>query len=80
MTVERYNPRYIAYASAQGLSPKAAMIRDADLWPGGKMAGYILWIHHQWATWDAKMKHKSNHIRSVEEHRAFDAWLEGGRL
>lgn len=74
-----WNPRYLAYATAQGLSPKDCLARDTELWPGGKMTGYLLWIHRQWRDWDEKNKHPAEHIRDSEEHRAFDAWLQQGR-
>lgn len=41
---KEWNPRYVAYAQSQGRSPAAQIKYDQKQWPGGCMAGYILWI------------------------------------
>lgn len=38
-----WNPRYIAYAEAHGRSPEEQLAADRVAYPGGCMAGFILW-------------------------------------
>lgn len=38
------NPRFIAYATAHGRTPEAQLEHDRETYPGGSMAGFILWI------------------------------------
>jgi len=40
----KYNPRYIAYAKSNGFEPKEMFRIDKNLYPGGSMCGFILWI------------------------------------
>ena len=75
-----YQPRYIAYAQAHGKTPEEMLAKDGDLWPGGKMTGYITWINERWAEWDRG--HAQNRggflrewIRTEIEHDEFTAWL-----
>jgi len=42
--VEKWNPRYVIYARSLGLTAEAAVERDEKEWPGGCMAGFILWM------------------------------------
>lgn len=71
------NPRYRAYARAHAEPDAVAMVRkDRRRWPGGVMAGFILWIDARWREWDAAHRHPRDHVRSDQEHRAFTAWLD----
>ena len=47
------NPRYLAYAKAHGKTPAGMLASDTERWPGGKMAGFILWVGARWAEWCA---------------------------
>lgn len=38
------NPRYLAYAAAHGQSPEGMLALDAERFPGGRMAGYLIWV------------------------------------
>jgi len=38
------NPRYILYSESQGRTPNEQLAYDEEVWPGGKMCGFILWI------------------------------------
>lgn len=41
---KQWNPRYVAYAAKDGLTPEEALARDLDLRPGGCMVDFILWV------------------------------------
>lgn len=38
-----WNPRFVAYAAAHGRTPDAQTAHDDAAYPGGHMAGFILW-------------------------------------
>lgn len=40
---EEWNPIYVAYAKAHGRSPEAMLAHDRERWPGGAMAGFMIW-------------------------------------
>lgn len=44
----RWNPRYEAYARAHWRSPEAMLAFDEEHYPGGKMAGFCIWISRAW--------------------------------
>lgn len=74
------NPRYLAYCKAQGEpDPDKMMERDGELYPGGVMTGYIVWIGSMWMEWkDENKKFYSGDLRtpSDSDHDLFDAWLK----
>lgn len=37
------NPRYVAYAHSCGMSPEKTLRADRAKYPGGRMAGFIVW-------------------------------------
>lgn len=39
-----YNVRYVYYANAHGKSPQDMMEHDTKKYPGGCMAGFLLWM------------------------------------
>ena len=39
-----WNPRYVAYAATMGRTPEAQLVADREVWPGGCMVGFMLWI------------------------------------
>lgn len=69
-----YNSRYVAYARAHGRTPDEMLEADRNSWPGGIMAGYVIWIGKQWTEWSAQ---NPGHTGSMtpEDHEAFDRWL-----
>lgn len=73
----QYNPRYVAYARAQGMTPDEMLESDALTYPGGKMTGFILWLNAKWREWDRLNGRREPH--SDADHQLFDAWLEGTR-
>jgi hypothetical protein len=70
----RYNPRYLAYCKAHGKIPNAMMMHDEQRFPGGCMAGYILWIGGKWAEW--KKVTGNNGPLGNEHYTQFDEWLQ----
>ncbi len=74
-----YQPRYLAYCRAHGLSPNEMMAHDLERFPGGLMAGFVLWLGARWQEWFAEVGHQrvKNRFAYVmpEEHEAFSAWL-----
>lgn len=78
-----WTPRYRAYARALGTpDPGERLRRDEDLWPGGRMAGYILWIGDQWAAWRAARGYPRDpgefsrkFLLTTADHADFDAFL-----
>lgn len=73
------NPRFVAYASANGRTPEAQLAHDAEAFPGGKMCGFIIWIGRQWRAWALATKHPrakdSCAILTEADHAAFTAWV-----
>lgn len=45
MSEKHYNPHYLAYCRWHGRSPQEQWEQDTKDWPGGRMAGFILWIN-----------------------------------
>lgn len=73
MTEPAWNPRYVCYAlEVHGAPPAAALNLDRALWPGGCMAGFIIWIQTRCGEFD------SGRAKALteEDHAAFDAWLK----
>lgn len=76
ITAQRsWQPRYLAYAAAHGMTPERMMDADAAQWPGGSNVGFMQWIQWAWNTWDVLHKYGANHVRSDEEHMEFTVWL-----
>jgi hypothetical protein len=42
--MKTHNPNFTAYAMAHGNTPEKQLEIDTELWPGGKMCGFVLWI------------------------------------
>lgn len=79
---QKLNPYYLSYAQAHGRDPEAMSEADREDWPGGKNAGFILWMSRRWAEW-----HKNHglpysasappHPLSEKDHADFEGWLRG---
>lgn len=63
MTCMDWNERYRLYAAANGCGPEQMLKADDNRWVGGKMTGFMLWMHEQRAQFLAS--HASD----------FDSWL-----
>jgi hypothetical protein len=78
-----WTPRYRAYARAMGTpDPDERLRLDEIAWPGGRMAGYILFIGDQWAAWRVARGYpltaaefSRKFILTTEDHADFDAFL-----
>ena len=76
-----YNRRYLAYATAHGRDPEAMLAHDEQAWPGGKMAGFMLWISERWQAWarERGIVSLNNHVKSDEDHADFDRFIGAPR-
>jgi len=70
------NPHFVAYARAHGNTPDEQLATDRVEWPGGIMAGYMLWISDRWSEWNAEKGHPDGQPHSLAQHAAFDEWLQ----
>jgi hypothetical protein len=50
-TADEYNPRFLQYARWRGMTPEAVLAADQKEYPGGKMAGFMLWNDERIAEW-----------------------------
>ena len=75
----RWNPRYVAYATAHGREPEDMLTHDREAWPGGQMVGFMLWMSRAWTTWAEATGHPRMRdpgaCLSRADHAAFDSWL-----
>ncbi len=74
------NPRYLAYCKSQGEpDPDKMMEKDKELYPGGFMCGFILWIQSMWNEWkeeNKKFYKGDSRTPSDSDHDLFDSWLQ----
>ena len=68
--------RYRQYARVNGNTPDGQLSHDEKAYPGGKMAGYMIWIGQRWQEWRKAHGRKQNDILSKEDQASFDAYLE----
>lgn len=74
--LDRWNPRYVAYAKALGFTdPAACAAAERVRWPGGCNAGFIVWIGQQWAMWCTARHRRLNAPRFQADQEDFDTWL-----
>ena len=69
------NPRYAAYAKAHGKSPREMMHFDKKRFPGGIMAGFIVWSNARWDEFAKEIKVPRD-LASLYGNE-FDKWLKG---
>ena len=66
--------RYRLYAMAVGASsPEAALATDRKRYPGGHLAGFIVWIQARWQEWRRETGYEGAAVDAA--HDAFDEWL-----
>jgi len=83
MSKQGWNPRFTLYARSNGLSERQQIKKDREVWKGGYMAGFSLWIRRKWSDWWKQYRgHRQDLPKSVflailgeEEHKLFDEWL-----
>jgi hypothetical protein len=73
MADEQWNPRYVLYARAHGRTPEEMLAHDDEAFPGGIMAGFIIWINQQWNAFVEFKKCSRHWVRWYD--REFDPWL-----
>jgi len=72
---DHFQPRYIAYAAAHGRTPDDMIAYDADRYPGGIMAGFILWIGDRWREWRAVNGRRADDVLSDADYASFDRMI-----
>jgi len=72
-----FNPRFTAYSAASNRSELAQIEFDSVRWPGGKMAGFMLWVSSMWHKWSRETGEKPEwgSSWSDRQHKLFDRWL-----
>lgn len=74
----KWNPRYVAYAAAHGLTP--GQMQKSKM---GGFPSFSTWVHRQWSACAAQITHGKalsceeleKRIGISEAHRQFDKWL-----
>lgn len=76
--MKTYQPRYIAYCKSNNRKPEEQLNHDSEQYPGGKMAGYIIWIGEMWHKWSKETNEKPEWAGSWsnQQHKKFDKWLK----
>lgn len=77
---ERFNPRFEAYAKANGNAPERQLELDDAAWPGGRMAGFHFWIMGRWDEWTRERLRelpKPDGWTATEWRRYLDSWHDG---
>ena len=77
--MKTYNPYFVAYCKSQGREPEAQLTHDTTRWPGGKMAGFMLWIREAWTTWSKETNEVKHGSWSTDQTQAFTSWLAARR-
>lgn len=84
-----WNPYYVAYAAAHGRCAEDMAAFDRERYPGGQMAGFILWMSQRWAEWgrsrgisrgsggEWRDADGRSVILSGNDHAEFGGWLRG---
>lgn len=70
-----WTARFRAYAAAHGRTPEAQLAHDVQIWRGGRMTGFILWLGQRLAEWRRLRGLPRGVCMRAEDHQAFDAWL-----
>ena len=69
-----WNPRFVAYAAARGMTAEQASA-ECKARRTGSMMEFILWINAKWSEWRRLNKREPFSSLSPADHAAFDAWL-----
>jgi hypothetical protein len=66
---------YAAYAANNGMTPEQMSAHDRQRYPGGRNAGFILWISSQWQAW-AKANGRNRHApKAPSDHASFAQFI-----
>lgn len=74
-TQQQWNPRYVAYAVAHGRSPEDMLAHDRSAWPGGVMAGFMLWMSDRWQEWRSLHGYGTYDVLFDADHASFDEMI-----
>ncbi len=70
--LNEWNPRYLAYCTAQGRGPEEQTAFDKERWPGGCMCGYMQWIAERKAA--LREAHPEVMYRDMEGNITLNIW------
>lgn len=76
--MKKWNTYFEAYALSQGRTCEEQLAFDKERWPGGKMAGFILWINEAWDRWSSLTGETpawGGHW-STDQRSMFSGWLD----
>jgi hypothetical protein len=72
MDERQWNPRFLQYARWRGMTPEEALESDSGAFPGGRMAGFVLWSDariQEWCRISGVDRHYAGlHNREIGEH------------
>lgn len=75
---KKWNPRYLVYCGDE--DPDTVLERDRERYPGGCMAGFILWLHRKWAEWKTMKGYPLTECYAYSPYQEeFDEWLSENR-
>jgi hypothetical protein len=73
--VDKWNPRYVQYALAHRKTPEQMIEADKERWPGGHMAGFMIWISQRKSEfYEAHPEAFLDRYR-ISDHKAWDDWI-----
>lgn len=72
-----WNPRYVAFAASNGLTPEAQLDADRAAYPGGCMVPFMAWISERKAAF-RKAVPMAMMGDAIVDHDAFTLFLEIG--
>lgn len=73
--IAQWNRRFTLYAKWNGRSEEGQLARDAEVYPSGKMTGFILWCSQRRQEYKAA-GHAVDREGLPLNPAAFSAWLE----
>lgn len=75
MSAPGWNPRWVNYARVHGRTPDEQLAHDRVRYPGGSMAGFIIWGRQQVV--EFSHAHPEAFTASgLVDHAAYDRWLD----
>lgn len=70
-----WNPRYVNYARVHGRTPEQMIRYDIEIYPGGKMTGFILWNRARIEEFKTTSP-AAFFMGHLTDHDAYDKWLD----
>lgn len=72
-----FQPRFVAYARSQGRDPEAQLAHDMRKWPGGCMAGFMIWTGQRLAEFRELSPESFMAGGGLIDQSAWSAYTEG---